>query len=146
MLNIEFRKLSLQDYNSNFFELLNQLSECKKDSISFNDFNNFIKKLNSNHQIFIILDSENNKIIGTGTILIEEKLIHNLSKVAHVEDIVVDSNYRKNGIGKFLIDNLIHYAKNQNCYKIILDCQDKNIPFYQKCGFQQKGLQMAIYF
>ena len=84
MLNIEFRKLSLQDYNSNLLDLLNQLSECNKDSISFNDFNNFIEKLNSNHQIFIILDSENNKIIGTGTILIEEKLIHNLSKVAHI--------------------------------------------------------------
>ena len=32
-----------------------------------------------------------------------------------------------------------------NCYKIILDCSDKNVAFYQKCGYIRKGAQMAMY-
>lgn len=32
------------------------------------------------------------------------------------------------------------------CYKVILDCSVENKAFYEKCGFQQKSVQMAMYF
>lgn len=31
------------------------------------------------------------------------------------------------------------------CYKIILDCSQKNIPFYEKCGFSHKEYEMVLY-
>lgn len=140
---MNIRELTTSDFSSEYFNLLNQLSNSI-DSISFDSFTNFINNLNDNHKVFVIEDSENKKIIGSGTVLIEDKLIHNLGRAAHIEDIVIDLNYRKNGVGKMLIDYLVEYSKNKNCYKIILDCQDKNILFYQKCGFDVKGVQMHV--
>jgi glucosamine-phosphate N-acetyltransferase len=86
------------------------------------------------------------KIIGTATLLIEPKLIHNISKVGHIEDVVVDKNYRSHGIGKLMLDNLKNKAELMDCYKVILDCDEKNVGFYVKCGFKTKGVEMACYF
>ena len=57
-----------------------------------------------------------------------------LVKVGHVEDIVVHKDYRKLQFGRFIIEQLKHIGRETGCYKVILDCSEKNVPFYQKCG------------
>ena len=84
----------------------------------------------------------NDRIIGTITVLIEPKIIHRGGSVGHIEDIVVDKNYRKMGIGKLLINHVLDIAKERGCYKIILDCDEDNMGFYEKAGFKQKGVCM----
>jgi glucosamine-phosphate N-acetyltransferase len=37
-------------------------------------------------------------------------------------------------------------GKTVGCYKVILDCSEKNVPFYEKCGFTVKEKQMVVYF
>jgi len=138
------RNLKTSDYNKEYFNLLSQLTNTTE--ISYEEFSKFISELNPDHQIFVIEDLLTNKIIGTGTILIENKLIHNQRKVAHIEDIVTDNKFRGQGIGKYLIEKLINVAKTAKCYKVILDCANHNIGFYTKCGFETKGVQMAKYF
>lgn len=44
-----------------------------------------------------------------------------------------------------VIDQLVHIGTTLGCYKIILDCAEKNVDFYQKCGFQKKEVQMVAY-
>jgi glucosamine-phosphate N-acetyltransferase len=112
-------------------------------NISYEDFVEKFNKINS--IIYIMEDIEKNKVIGTITILIEEKFIHNLSSVCHIEDLVVDIEYRERGIGRFLIEHCIEYVRKINCYKIILDCCECNINFYQKFGFKKMNVQMALY-
>ena len=34
-------------------------------------------------------------------------------------------------------------AREAGCYKVILDCSDSNVKFYEKCGFQKKEVQMV---
>ena len=77
--------------------------------------------------------------------LVEEKLIRNYGKVGHIEDIVVHADYRGYGLGKILIDYLTSMGKNQGCYKCILDCDEKNVGFYEKCEYVRKGIEMARY-
>ena len=36
-------------------------------------------------------------------------------------------------------------AYANDCYKVILDCEDHNQKFYEKCGFHRKGVEMACY-
>jgi glucosamine-phosphate N-acetyltransferase len=86
----------------------------------------------------------NNKIVGTITLLVEPKIIHNAGKVGHIEDVVVHTKYRKKGIGKLLIDHVKIVAKEKECYKIILDCDEHNIGFYEKSGFKTKGVCMRF--
>lgn len=140
------RKLESNDYNSNYIEVLSLLSIVDKKSITQDQWNQFISQLNNNHQIYVLIDSNTNNIIASGTLLIENKIIHNMGKVAHIEDIVADNKFRGNGYGKMIIEYLIDKAKEHQVYKIILNCSDINVKFYEKCGFELKSNQMAKYF
>jgi glucosamine-phosphate N-acetyltransferase len=143
--NLIFRKIQISDYNEKYLNLLNQLNNTI-DYISKNTLENFLNSLNEDHQIIVIEEYESKEIIGTGTILIETKILHNMGKVAHIEDIVIDKNKRGLGLGYKIIKYLVDIAKQKNCYKVILNCSDENILFYEKCGFQQKSKQMSLYF
>jgi hypothetical protein len=47
-----------------------------------------------------------------------------------------------NGIDRVL-DALLEHAKAMGCYKVILDCSEENVAFYQKCGLMRKEVQMV---
>tara|TARA_B100000424_G_scaffold57824_2_gene41889 strand:+ start:15368 stop:15835 length:468 start_codon:yes stop_codon:yes gene_type:complete len=147
------RKLEIGDYMNSYLSLLKQHFTIDITSISFTDFKDFIHNLNINHQVFIAEHiptshlSTEHYLVGSITILIEKKLIHSMGKVAHIEDVIVHENYRKKGLGKMLINKCIEYAKEKNCYKIVLYCEEENIDFYQKCGFKKNDNQtLSIYF
>ncbi len=138
----EIRSIEENDYEKDFFSLLNQLTQS--DKISKNDFIYKLSEIKKSGDVFVIED--NNKIIASGKLLIEQKLIRNGGKVGHLEDIVVHYEYRKFGLGKLIVDHIVDLAKKEGCYKIIGDCSDDIINFYLKIGFQKKGNQIAIYF
>jgi glucosamine-phosphate N-acetyltransferase len=146
MDNFIIRKLEHGDFYKGYIDVLSQLSEISKNLMTENKFNIFIDELSSNIHIFIIYDMNKNKVVGTGTIIIESKIIHNFGKVGHIEDIVVDSDYRGVGLGKIIIKYLLDYAKSNNCYKVILMASDENIEFYKKLGLKKKDNSMALYF
>lgn len=138
-----FRHIESNDYYKDYLILLEQLTILDKEKINYEQFKIFVESLCNNHIIIVIED--NNKIIGSGTLLIENKVIHNMGSVGHIEDIVIHNNYRKQGLGKKLIDELINISIQSNCYKIILDCNEKNLNFYQNSGFTKKEIQMVKY-
>jgi hypothetical protein len=71
MENFIIRKLENNDYHIGYLEVLNQLSEVNKKLITENEFNLFVEELPKNHHIFVIYDKNKNKIVGSGSILIE---------------------------------------------------------------------------
>ena len=95
---MEFRNLEINDYYKGYLDLLSQLTEVNKENITFEKFSNFIKNLSNNHKIIVII--HDNKILASGTLLIEDKVIHGISKVGHIEDVVVDCESRGFGLGK----------------------------------------------
>jgi glucosamine-phosphate N-acetyltransferase len=70
---MNFRKLECDDYEKSYFELLSQLTVCEK--VSFEKFKNFVQNLNENH--LIIVYEKDNKILASGTLFIENKIIRN---------------------------------------------------------------------
>lgn len=139
----EISYLKYQDYNNNYLNLLKQLTSIDPDKICYDDFCKFVDNLNNNHIIKVIRRTDNNQVVGSITVLIEEKLIHNFGKVAHIEDVVVDESMRGFGMGKKLLE--IAEIECDDCYKIILDCSNENVKFYEKCGYEWKGNEMARY-
>jgi len=119
------------------FSLLQQLTDAP--IIDIQQYNNILTDINNNkyHNIYIYI--EDGKPVGMITLLIEQKLIHGGKCVAHIEDLVVDKSYNGQGIATKLIQHVITIAKNNNCYKIILDCKRELSSFYEKNGFQIKG-------
>jgi glucosamine-phosphate N-acetyltransferase len=136
----EIRSIQIRDYHKNYVELLNQLSQT---SFTYDQFENFI---GNNNNIIIKVIEKNNKIIATGTLVVENKLIHNISKAGHIEDIIIDKDHRGMGYGLKIILHLMNLGKEVGCYKVILNCKDELVGFYDKCGLQRKGSQMIKYF
>ena len=138
-MNYTFRILSKNDYEQ-YFQLIN---EFRSTNYTKEQFIHFLEEENKNIHIWVI--EINNELIASGTILYETKLIHNISLYAHIEDIIVSSKYRKNGYGLILLNELVDICKKNNSYKILLDCQEELIKFYEKSGFKKNGSQMVIY-
>lgn len=144
-MNIELSEIDSSVSCADYVNILSQLTTINIDKISVDQFKKRIELIKSNPYHKIIVAKYNGILVGTITVLIEPKFIHDLSFVSHIEDVVVDQKYRKFGIGKFLVEKAIEISKQFDCYKIILDCSKTSVDFYTKCGFKLKDLQMAIY-
>lgn len=89
----------------------------------------------------VIVAKESDKIIGyiCFSIIFEEC---NLIKI------VVDKDYRKMGIGKNLVNEMINTCKENNVSKIYLEVREDNISaisFYEKLGFEFENLRPNYY-
>ena len=140
------RYLELNDYNKDYCNLLEQLTTIN--NITYDMFNKqFINiDTNENHYIIVIEDLQKKKIIGSGTLLIENKFIHNCKNVGHIEDIVINKQYRGNKLGGKLIKILVNIATKNNCYKVILNCSNNLITYYKKIGFGKEINSMVYRF
>ena len=140
------RKLNKHDFDRGILETLQQLSYFHKQNIKHDQFIDFINFMPVNTHIYVIVDRYTHKVIASSTIIFEEKIIHNMGVVCHIEDLVVHEHYRNSKIGKMLLNFIIDKAKeDKKCYKIILNCSEKNRVFYEKHNFKQKNVEMSMY-
>ena len=139
------RELKEEDLSNGFIETLSNLSEVGKlanDTIRKSKILSEIK--DKNYRIVIAEDNQNHQIIGSATLWIEQKFIHNGGKAGHIEDVVTRKGYEGKGIGKEILKELIKIAKDNECYKIILDCDEKLVKFYEKIGFKKHSIMMRL--
>ena len=143
------RRLTLKDVlKGNFLNVLAELTTVQypESPQSKESLTKRFESLNpALHHTFVLVRSSDDRVVGAGTLLIEEKFIHGCGRVGHIEEVVVSRDTRGGGLGKMLIDNLLSVAQSSGCYKTILDCDEKNVAFYEKCGMVKKGVQMALY-
>jgi len=132
------RELKFDDIDKKYFKLLCQLSGEEKSYkfMFWQAIMTFWLKYegNNDHQVFVY--EREGEVLGTATILVENKLLHYGSRVGHIEDVVVDQNKRLGGVGKELIQKCVEFAEERLCYKVILDCGEHNVAFYESCGFR----------
>lgn len=82
------------------------------------------------------------QVVGTAAVLIERKLGGRV--VAHIEDVVVASGYRRQGIGRALVMRCLSTATLSGAYKAVLSCSKHNEGFYRGCGFSRYDSAMRI--
>ena len=144
--NIQIRKLNTDDFSKGYLDLLSELSDTITEKTE-DMFKNVFEQVerNSNHYIYVLEDNTTNTLIGTATLLVEPKFIHNGMNVGHIEDVVVSRKVQSKGLGKCLILYLTTFMEDMNCYKFILDCSENVKQFYSKCGYTTKAIQMSLY-
>ena len=142
--DVNFRKLSVEDLQNGYLELLSNLTSCNL-NINKEDLINRYNDIEKSDIIEIIVGVYNKNIISSVTLIFEKKFIRNLGIVCHVEDFVIHPEYQKLNIGSKLSELIKQKAKENNCYKIILDCSEDVKDFYIKQGYVQKSLGMALY-
>ena len=133
MSDIIVRKILESDLDSGFLESLDSLR--KSSDLDKNKAKEILKKINQNPNHTIFVAQYQGRIIGSTTLLIEQKFIHGGGKVGHIEDVVVSKEFQSRGVGVIIIKAVLEYAKSQGCYKTILDCDDSVRLFYEKIGF-----------
>ena len=134
---------NISEIKRQYLLLLGQLTTVS-DMTNEHFFKN-IKDINSIGQIVVGIESKSETIVCSGTIIIEPKIIHGGRPAGHIEDIVVLEKWRNKGIAKELLEHLREIAIEKNCYKIILDCNERLVKFYEKSGFSKKGIQLVEY-
>ncbi|MBI5378008.1 MAG: GNAT family N-acetyltransferase [Thaumarchaeota archaeon] len=142
MIEIKIRELEEKDLFNGFLESLDSLR--KASDLSPKKAKDIFKKIKSdkNYKIYVaVLDS---KVVGTTTLFIEQKFIHDGGKVGHIEDVAVRKEYQGKGVGQKVVKALLEYAKKEGCYKTILDCTDDLISFYEKTGFKRHSSSMRF--
>ena len=95
-----------------------------------------------NQNIKYFVAKENEKIIASCYICIIPNLTRGGKSIGFIENVITDIKYRKKGIGKNIVENAIKYAKEQNCYKILLQSGNKRTDahkFYESIGFDGKS-------
>ena len=137
MPEIIIREIEEDDLENGFLETLDFLRNAS--DLDKNKANEILKKIkqNTNHIIYVAID--NKKIVGSTTLLIEQKFIHDGGLVGHIEDVVVRKDYEGKGIGIKLVTSMLERAKEKNCYKTILDCKDDVKQFYERIGFKRES-------
>ena len=142
MSELIIRKIIEPDLKNGFLESLDNLRQTS--NLEQNSVRNILKKILENENHIIHVAELNGKIVGSTTLLIEQKFIHEGGFVGHIEDVVVNKEFEGRGIGMKLVLSLLDVAKEKKCYKTILNCEDKLIPFYEKIGFKQKSTEMRF--
>ena len=137
MPEIIIREIEEDDLEKGFLETLDFLRNAS--NLDKNKAKEILKKIkqNTNHIIYVAID--NKKIVGSTTLLIEQKFIHDGGLVGHIEDVVVRKDYEGKGIGIKLVTSMLEHAKEKNCYKTILDCKDDVKQFYERIGFKRES-------
>jgi glucosamine-phosphate N-acetyltransferase len=136
------RKLRMEDLQNGFLTSLDSLR--KASDIDKSKAEEIFKKIDSNPAYTIAVAEMDGKVVGSTTLLIEQKFIHQGGLVGHIEDVVVDKNFQGQKIGEKIMKYLLDIAKNQGCYKTILDCTDDVKPFYEKLGFKQVANELRF--
>ena len=136
------RELKKEDLQNGFLTSLDSLSEAS--NIDKNKAEAIFEKINANPDYIVAVAEIDGKIVGSTTLLIESKFIHNGGLVGHIEDVVVNKNYQGQKIGEKIMKFLLEISKKRGCYKTILDCTDDVKPFYDKLGFRQVSVEMRL--
>ena len=96
----------------------------------------------------LLVVDENGAVLGTMVLLIIPNLSHSALPWALVENMVVDSSYRRQGLGRLLMDYAIACAREAGCYKLTLSSNKKRPEahrFYRSSGFEDSAHGFRMY-
>jgi len=144
--DLQIRPLASTDYKRGHLDVLSVLSVVNDlgEAAWVNQFH-AMRVTPRTYYSIVIVDKASDKIVAVGTLFIERKFLHGLGSVGHLEDVAVDKSQQGKKLGLRIIQALTYISETSGCYKTILNCNDTNIPFYEKCGYVKKENEMAKY-
>ena len=99
--------------------------------------------------IFVAID-ENGSILGYGfCAVIDTAENSNLKprRELYIDDLCVDSKYRRSGVGQVIFDYICEYARKIGIYHVTLNvwaCNPQAMAFYEKQGMRMLKKEMEI--
>lgn len=143
---MELRELNEKDLES-LIKLYEQLDGANG-NFSTEDVRKIWKaEIEGNRKIKYFGAVENGKVVSTCYCLIIPNLTRLGSSIAFVENVVTDSEYRGQGLGRKVMEMAIEFARENNCYKVILQSgswRKEAHQFYKNLGFDGESKKAFI--
>ena len=134
--------MEIRELNEGDLESLIKLYEklyWKKSGFSVDDARAIWKKeIEGNAGIKYFGAVENGKVVSTCFCAIIPNLTRLGGAICFVENVVTDKDFRKQGLGKKVMNKAIEFAREKNCYKVILESgawRTEAHEFYRNLGF-----------
>ena len=143
---MELRELNEKDLES-LIKLYEQLDGANGDYSVEDARKIWQQEIEGNKKIKYFGVVENGKVISTCYCLIIPNLTRLGSSIAFVENVVTDSEYRGQGLGRKVMEKAIEFARKNNCYKVILQSasfRKEAHQFYKNLGFDGESKKAFI--
>ena len=134
IMDLKLSKMSIEDLKS----IKNVLAS---DFDNFWSYDVLEEELECDNSYVIVAKVDENTIVGFAglKVILDE---------ADIMNIVVKKDFRHNGIGSVLLENLINYSKDLNLKTITLEVNENNlsaIRLYDKFSFDKLGIRKNYY-
>lgn len=146
---MEIRELTEKDLPS-LLELYIQLDERNQNLSPKESLELWKNKIQNNEGIKYFGAVDKDKVVSTCYCIIIPNLTNNNQSICFIENVVTDANYRKQGLAKKVLEKAVEYAKENHCYKAILQSGIKRTEahkFYESLGFDgnsKKAFDMRL--
>lgn len=148
-LNLLAREILSNDFNNGLIDTLDRFEteehKRKHGYLTVERALN-IYRIPVEKKIFVTVDKNTGNVIGTATLISEQKLIHNGMKVGHIEDVAARLGYERLGAASLAVNAALKYANSVNCKRLVLGCSEGNVGFHEKLGFNRHGVAMRYEF
>ena len=134
IMNLKLSKMSIEDLKS----IKNVLAS---DFDNFWSFDVLEEELECDNSYVIVAKVDENTIVGFAALKV-------ILDEADIMNIVVKKDFRHNGIGSVLLENLINYSTDLNLKTITLEVNENNlsaIRLYDKFSFDKLGIRKNYY-
>jgi N-acetylglutamate synthase-like GNAT family acetyltransferase len=145
MINI--RKATQRDV-PRILELYGELAGEKQKDPSDTTNQVFNQIISLPNQEFLVAEKDN-FVAGTVFLQITPNLSHDARPWAVLENLVVDGRYRRQGIGRLLVEYALTRAREAGCYKVQLlssHIRHEAHQFYRALGFDDAAIGFRVYF
>ena len=119
----QIRPLCCEDYDRGYMDVMRLVgetgwvSECK-----WRERCEWLRSMSSTYFIVVITEQYRNgtdeRVVASGTVFFENKFLHGLGVVGHIEDIAVAPDQKGKRMGLRILDALVFAAKERGCYKV----------------------------
>jgi glucosamine-phosphate N-acetyltransferase len=134
------REITGPDLARGFLETLASLAEV---NLSFEEAAEVLRaRMRAGTRTYVACVGE--RVVGTASLVVEPKFIHKGGKIGHIEDVAVHPDARHLRVGSALVRHATEQACKLGCYKVILSCYERLVPFYEGLGFRKHDLGMRI--
>lgn len=114
-----------------------------RDEITSDDLCRGFEEMQAQDGCEVYVADKDGCVVGTFVLYLLPNMTRRGRKAAILENIVVDSAHRKQGIGKSMLEYARDVAEKNGCYKLSLTSNAVRVEahsFYEKCGMIKHGI------
>jgi glucosamine-phosphate N-acetyltransferase len=125
----DMRPLCRSDYHRGYMEVLRVIGRSGwiGEDI-WEERCEWLRSRTDTYFVLVVIDASD-RVVASGTVMLERKFIHNMGVVGHIEDLAVARDQKGKKMGLRVLEALVHVANCNGAYKVCLIFCEPLAPF-----------------